>query len=38
MDLRHAQSVGRYLHQVVKAYPYTRWETESQLVDHLNIA
>lgn len=37
MDLRHAESVGRYLNQVVKAYPYTRWSTETELLDHLNV-
>ena len=36
-DLCHASSVGRYLHHVVKAYPYTRWETEADLLDHLNV-
>lgn len=39
VDLVHAQSVGQYLNQVIKAtFPYTRWENESQLIDHLNIA
>lgn len=37
MDLRHAQSVGSYLHRVVKAFPYTRWETEASLLNHLNV-
>jgi hypothetical protein len=37
LDLRHAQSVGQYLHRVVKAYPYTRWDTESDLLSHLNV-
>lgn len=37
MDLRYAESVGRYLNQVVKAYPYTRWDTEHELIDHLNL-
>lgn len=36
MDLRHAQSVGSYLHRVIKAYPYTRWDTEASLLNHLN--
>lgn len=36
MDLRYATSVGQYLHRVVKAYPYTRWDTESDLLNHLN--
>lgn len=37
MDLRYAESVGKYLNRVVKAYPYTRWETEIELLNHLNI-
>lgn len=37
MDLRHAESVGKYLNRVVKAYPYTRWSTEEELLSHLNI-
>ena len=35
-DLRYADSVGGYLNRVVKAYPYTRWQTESDLLSHLN--
>lgn len=37
MDFRHAESVGKYLNSVIKAYPYTRWDTEHELIDHLNI-
>lgn len=37
MNLLHAPSVGKYLHNVVKAFPYTRWESESDLLDHLNV-
>ena len=37
VGLRHASSMGRYLHNVVKAYPYTRWETEHELLHHLNL-
>ena len=37
LDLRHAQSVGGYLNKVIKQYPYTRWDTENTLLDHLNI-
>lgn len=36
MGLRHADSVGRYLNNVVKALPYTRWESEDELINHLN--
>ena len=36
MDLHHAQSVGSYLHRVIKSYPYTRWATEIELIEHLN--
>lgn len=37
MNLLHAPSIGRYLNNVVKAFPYTRWETEAELLAHLNI-
>lgn len=36
LDLRHAESVGRYLNRVVKQYPYTRFQTEDELIDYLN--
>lgn len=36
MGLVHAASVGQYLHRVVKAFPYTRWESEEALIDYLN--
>lgn len=36
MGLRYAESVGSYLHRVIKAYPYTRWDTEATLLNHLN--
>lgn len=38
MSLKHAPSVGRYLNQVVKALPYTRWETEADILNYLNIS
>lgn len=37
MGLVHANSVGQYLNQVVKAFPYTRWESENDLLSHLNV-
>lgn len=37
VDLTHAASMGKYLHNVLKAYPYTRWETEHDLISHLNV-
>jgi KTSC domain len=37
MGLVHAPSVGRYLNQVLKAFPYTRWESEDELIAHLNV-
>lgn len=38
MGLVHANSVGQYLHSVVKAFPYTRWESETELMDYLNVS
>lgn len=38
MGLVHANSVGQYLHRVLKAFPYTRWESETDLTDYLNTA
>lgn len=37
MNFLHADSVGKYLNNVVKAFPYTRWESEEQLIAHLNV-
>lgn len=38
-SLVHAQSVGKYLNDVVKAtYPYTRWDNEAELLQSLNVA
>jgi KTSC domain len=37
MSLKHADSVGRYLNNVVKALPYTRWVSEDELLNYLNI-
>lgn len=37
MGLAGAVSVGQYLNRVLKAYPYTRYETEAEVLDHLNI-
>lgn len=35
-DLVHAESVGRYLNQVIKGmYPYTRWLSMLDLMDNL---
>jgi len=36
-NLLYANSVGSYLHRVVKALPYTRWETEEELLKYLNM-
>jgi len=36
MGLVHAESMGKYLHNVVKSYPYTRWESEDSLLAYLN--
>lgn len=38
MSLRHAHSVGKYLNNVIKALPYTRWGSEDDLLAHLNIS
>lgn len=35
MGLVHAPSVGKYLNNVIKAFPYTRWDNESDLIDYL---
>lgn len=33
-----APSIGKYLNNVIKATkPYTRWDTETELIDHLSI-
>lgn len=37
MSLTHAQSVGKYLNNVIKALPYTRWESEDELIAHLLV-
>lgn len=37
MNLVHAPSVGKYLHFVVKALPFTRWDSEAELIEHLNV-
>lgn len=37
MGLRHAQSVGRYLNNVVKSLPYTRWGSEAEMLAYLNV-
>lgn len=36
MNLRMSNSVGKYLHNVVKALPYTRWDSEEDLLAYLN--
>lgn len=38
MGLVHANSVGQYLHRVIKAFPFTRWESEEDMTDYLNAA
>lgn len=38
VNLRHAPSVGVYLNNVVKGFPYTRWSDEAQLLAHLNLS
>jgi hypothetical protein len=37
MNFLHAPSFGKYLNNVVKAFPFTRWDTEKDLLAHLNI-
>lgn len=37
MNLLHAPSMGQYLHNVIKAFPYTRWGSEQELLDYLNL-
>lgn len=37
MNLRMSESVGKYLNSVIKAFPYTRWDTEQDLISHLNV-
>jgi len=34
--LRNAESVGSYLHNVIKAFPFLKWDDESELISHLN--
>lgn len=36
-NLVHAPSVGKYLNAVVKAFPYTRWDSEMELSNYLAI-
>jgi hypothetical protein len=36
MGLVHAPSMGSYIHHVVKAFPVTRWDSDHDLLDHLN--
>lgn len=36
-NLVHAPSVGKYLNAVVKAFPYTRWESEMELSNYLSV-
>lgn len=36
MGFLHAPSVGQYLHNVLKAFPYTRHESEQDIIDYLN--
>lgn len=37
VDFVHAPSMGKYLNAVIKAFPYTRWDSEQALLDHLNV-
>lgn len=37
MNFVHADSVGKYLNNVIKAFPYTRWDSEQDLIAHLNV-
>jgi hypothetical protein len=37
VDFVHAPSMGAYLNAVIKAFPYTRWGTEQELLHHLNV-
>lgn len=37
LNLANAESVGQYLNNVVKAFPYTRWESEDALENYLNL-
>ena len=32
MNFRHANSMGSYLNNVLKSFPYTRWESEAALL------
>lgn len=37
-DMINAVSVGQYLNNVVKVqHAYTRWQSEADLLDHLNL-
>jgi hypothetical protein len=36
-NLVHAPSIGKYLNAVVKAFPYTRWESEMEFSNYLAI-
>lgn len=38
VEMLHAESVGKYLNQVVKIIcPYTRWNDEAELIEHLSL-
>jgi hypothetical protein len=37
MNLKMAPSVGRYLNNVVKSLPYSRWESEEELANYLHL-
>jgi KTSC domain len=36
-DFIYAPSVGRHLNRVLKAFPTTRWQSEDELLAHLNV-
>lgn len=38
IELSHSSSMGSYLHYMIKPLPTTRWETEYELLEHLNAA
>lgn len=35
VGLVHAPSIGRYLNDVIKSFPYTKWDDEAELIAHL---
>lgn len=37
LNFVNSESVGKYLNNVIKAFPYTRWESEEALLAYLNL-